>query len=336
MSKMKKISWLLMGLLFISLWPNTVKAEELVSLKNNYPISVQVDPLDDTKNFMIQVTKLSTVKLSIKSTLNYLYSSLENSKGEQMDVHWDFDDATSSKPRTWSTSYHLKPGEYYVRIKNDALLSGKYIIEAKQTSLSTNEIEPNNTMKKAQPILPNTTKIKGTIGWNDSIDLFKVTNVKKYATLEVIVTSTMPTLSAKLMNDKYRVIFNNNIFGSATVAKPTTWKKSARITKGDYYVVIESSVATFGQYTITTKISEMLPPAPTVKKIVVGSKKITGQSINSSKMTVKINNKYYYGTTNSKGVYTIKVPIQKRNTKVFVRVTSNYGTSEYKEVVVGK
>ncbi|GEK35454.1 hypothetical protein [Kurthia sibirica] len=333
---MKKSMLIIVLFLLLSSGTYKASAETTIRLQNNHPITSAITASDIQKTFIIEVSKMSSVTLTIKTDLPNLYSSLENNQADQMSVHWDYAGATVAKPKTWTTTHILKPGKYAIHIKNQAQLNGHFVIAATQKAISSNEIEPNDTQKKAQLLLPNNTKVKGVIGWNDNVDLYKITNVKKYATLEVIVTSTITNMSVQVVNENGRIYFSNNLFGHATVQKPKSWRDSARITKGDYYIVVNSNVATYGQYTLTTKIKEMLPPPPVVKKVIVGSKKVTGQSIHSSKITVKINGKIYKGLTNSKGQYTISIPRQKLNAAIFVRVTSKFGTSDYKKIKVTK
>ncbi|MFT8314000.1 MAG: Ig-like domain-containing protein [Clostridium sp.] len=79
----------------------------------------------------------------------------------------------------------------------------------------------------------------------------------------------------------------------------------------------------------------LIPGQPLVNEVNNKSTTVSGKTVGSGTVTVKIGSKIYIGKANSAGVFSIKIPVQAVGTKVYVNVKNSYGyTSSTKTITV--
>lgn len=291
--------------------------------------------LDDLADYyMVEVDRAGKLTVQTKSYMPFLQVELYNLAQVQMTKVNDFQQATSTKAVTRSGSMYVEKGQYLIKISNTGVLDsmGLYEMQAKFVGASNNEKEPNNSPEKAQTLKPNVAPITGLISFGDRLDYYKL-NVPKTAEVKVQVKSHMKWLEVSIYNQSFKRIDTHNYFTGASDQLLVSKTLKNKLKTGVYYIGVKE-LGYFGTYQINASIPTIVPKAPTVKAVKKGATRVTGTTYKKSQVIVKIGKKEYKGKSNTKGAFSIKVPKQKAKTNIYVSVTTDNGTSNYKKVQV--
>ncbi|MGW9103510.1 Ig-like domain-containing protein [Priestia megaterium] len=166
-------------------------------------------------------------------------------------------------------------------------------------------------------------------------------NVSKptYITVADVIPPSNPTVNRVDNNDKVvtgkteanstvTVKAGTKALGSAKTSSKGTYSVSIPVQKaGTVLSVNARDVAGNASSNTTIKVADVVAPSkPTVNKVDDNDKLVTGKTEDNSTVTVNVGkNRIGYAKANSKGVYSVSIPVQKKGTTLNVTAKDNSG-----------
>lgn len=172
-------------------------------------------------------------------------------------------------------------------------------------------------------------------GKNGSVGRFTVT-VKSFLEKSSIVINSGSTACVNVI-DEGDVYYSADYASSSNkkVASAEAYDSCVEI-KGKYPGTAVITVEHLnGISTVKVTVKPALNKTTTTPTVKYGSTSLTGKTTPGAKVVAKIGKKYYKATAASNGKYTIKIPIVKIGTKIYLKYTSA-GTSLSKTIAVKK
>ncbi|WP_253270858.1 Ig-like domain-containing protein, partial [Geobacillus thermocatenulatus] len=117
-------------------------------------------------------------------------------------------------------------------------------------------------------------------------------------------------------------------------ANPAKWSGWVDLEAGTYYIKVYQESSYTGKYTLNVQCPDLLPAPPTVNLVSNKSNVVTGKTVPNGTVSVKINSKVYNGKSDSKGLFSIKIPTQSAGTKLYIMVKDKFGDTSKERVVV--
>lgn len=208
----------------------------------------------------------------------------------------------------------------------------KSVVSSDETVAIASESYLTNRTLNLEALKPGKATITVT-GENGSVGEFTVT-VKSFLEKSSIVINSGSTVSIDALYESDVIIdavssSNNNVV-----------KAEANIDcveiKGKYPgTAVITAEHLNGISTVKVTVKPALNKTTTTPTVKYGSTSLTGKTTPGAKVLARIGKKYYKGTAASNGKYTIKIPIVKIGTKIYLKYTSA-GTSLSKTIAVKK
>ncbi|AKP48751.1 Ig-like domain-containing protein [Bacillus smithii] len=269
--------------------------------------------------------------MKLDSYIGGVNIALEDSEGNEVFRHY-VSEGNSADPGKWSDWADLEAGTYYVKVYQAGSSTGKYDLKVNYVAAHNNEIEPNDGTTQAQPIALNSQTVTGFISWNDSEDVYKVV-LPKAGRVTVKLDSYIGGVNIALEDSEGNEVFRHYV-SEGNSADPGKWSDWADLEAGTYYVKVYQAGSSTGQYVLSVQCPDLLPAPPTVNMVSDKSKTVTGKTVPNGTVSVKINSKVYTGKSDSKGYFSIPIPVQSNGTKLYVSVKDKMGYTSNEKVVV--
>jgi uncharacterized protein (DUF736 family) len=142
------------------------------------------------------------------------------------------------------------------------------------------------------------------------------------------ITTTSTTITGK--TEGYATVIayvGNKQIGTAKADKNGYYSIKIEAQKVSTKVSVVSVDGSKNKSAARVNTVALIPGQPSVNEVNNKSTIVSGKTIGSGTVTVKVNNKTYTGKSNSKGAFSIKIPVQSAGTKVYVNVKNGYGYS---------
>ena len=331
----KKIFFLFFGLILIftisSLKTKTAFASSPIDLPLNASVSGYITDSDDQQIYAIHLSNAGRVTVKLDSYIGGVNIALEDSEGKEVFQNYVYG-GNSADPAKWSNWKDLEAGTYYVKVDQEGSYTGKYDLKVNYDAIGNNEIEPNDGTAQAQLIKLNSQTVTGLISWNDSKDVYKVV-LPKAGRVTVKLDSYIGGVNIALEDSEGKEVFQNYVYGGNS-ADPAKWSDWKDLKAGTYYVKVGQESDYTGKYTLVVQCPDLLPAPPTVNMVSNKSKTVTGKTVPNGTVSVKINSKVYTGKSDSKGYFSIPIPVQSNGTKLYVSVKDKMGYTSNEKVVV--
>lgn len=226
--------------------PKTLK-----SGKNTINVEYSIaDDLTISCNLYVNADKPALIKLTAKYTGKNVFLGTKLDSNSFI-VKGTYEDGTQKEITGFSVSSdELKAGKNQIMISKDGLSDTVELTAIDRETITENEIEPNNDLKKANDIDVNV-KYSGTIIENDDVDYYRIYLNEKG---KIALKLTHP----KIDDDKvfWRVsLFSqeeNEIIGlNASGKNVDTISSSARVPAGVYYIKVSKDYHSTEKYTIS-------------------------------------------------------------------------------------
>ncbi|EIJ80397.1 peptidase domain protein [Bacillus methanolicus PB1] len=189
-----------------------------------------------------------------------------------------------------------------------------------------------NTASASSPIdLPFGTSVSGYITDTDGQQVYKI-NLKQAGRVTVKLDSYITGVYIELEDSEGNEVFRQYVF-EGNPENPAKWSGWEDLQAGTYYIKVYKSSST-GKYTLSVQSPDLLPAPPTVNLVSNKSKSVTGKTVPNGAVSVKINSNVYTGKSDSKGVFSVSIPVQKAGTKLYVTVKDKSGFTSKARVVV--
>jgi len=286
---------------------------------------------DSEDVYKVVLPKAGRVTVKLDSYIGGVNIALEDSEGNEVFRHY-VSEGNSADPGKWSDWADLEAGTYYVKVYQAGSSTGKYDLKVNYVAAHNNEIEPNDGTTQAQPIALNSQTVTGLISWNDSKDVYKVV-LPKSGRVTVKLDSYIGGVNIALEDSEGNEVFRHYV-SEGNSADPGKWSDWADLEAGTYYVKVYQAGSSTGQYVLSVQCPDLLPAPPTVNMVSNKSKTVTGKTVPNGTVSVKINSKVYTGKSDSKGYFSIPIPVQSNGTKLYVSVKDKMGYTSNEKVVV--
>ncbi|UZW15008.1 Ig-like domain-containing protein [Clostridium pasteurianum] len=302
---------------------------------NTQTISGILTETDKEDYYKIILPKSGTIKINTKAYLDNMNVSISSKNREEDIDNYYIYNGSENNPSQSSKKINLEAGTYYINV-NSYSYTGKYNLKVDYTSSGSNETESNNGTEQAQKIDINIQTITGFISKTDNEDYYKI-----YVAKPESITFKLKSYIGNLYFEIYDSMGNNVGYteyiynGSEFTPKLSTIVES--VDKGTYYIKVSgssySSYEATGKYILNVQCKDLIVTQPLINEVNNKSTTITGKTIANGTVTVKIGSKAYTGKSNSKGAYSIKIPVQKESSKLYVTVKNSYGYSSSTKIV---
>lgn len=232
------------------------------------------------------------------------------------------------------SDFEMYAGDFKLVWATDHSYSIQNAISSDETVASV-DVEENNNYLDVRALRPGKATITVT-GKNGSVGMFMVT-VKSFLERSSIVINSGSTAHVNVIDDWNLYITADYVSSSnEKVAYAESYDEYVEI-KGKYPGTAVITVETYDGATSTVKVTvkPALNKTTTTPTVKYGSTSLTGKTTPGAKVVAKIGKKYYKATAASNGKYTIKIPIVKIGTKIYLKYTSA-GTSLSKTIAVKK
>ena len=235
--------------------PNNGTVTSQALTLNTSPITGFISWNDDTDVYKMVVPKAGTININMTSQINYLNAYLKDSNGNQIDYK-SLNNGSFQSPATWSESFDLEPGTYYLSVSKCTGFSnntGTYNLGVKFTAANNNDVEPNNGTVTAQTLTLNANPTTGFISWNDDTDVYKIV-VPKAGNVYINMTSQINYLNAYLKDSNGNQIDYKSL-NNGSSQSPATWSESVDLEPGTYYITVSRSSGYTGTYNLGVKFT---------------------------------------------------------------------------------
>ena len=343
---------------------STSQAQEL---SNGQKVTGFLSWSDDTDVYKVNLPKAGNLKISLDSSIDWVYVDLIDANGNNI---WDdyIYDGSIETPKQWNKSESLPAGTYYLKISRD-YNTGKYVLSVNAplypSAPSINTVSTNSTSVSGKTDANCTVYVKAGSktykGKSNNKGDYKVSIPKQKAGTKIYVYATntygksgtkVTTVGSPAATPSVNTVSNKSTFVSGKTSKSSTVHvkigsktyKGKSNNKGDYKVSIPKQKAGTKIYVYATntygksgtKVTTVGSPAATPSVNTVSNKStfVSGKTSKSSTVHVKIGSKTYKGKSNNKGDYKVSIPKQKAGTKIYVYATNTYGKSGTKSVTV--
>ncbi|WP_246017766.1 Ig-like domain-containing protein [Mesobacillus subterraneus] len=292
---------------------------------------------DKVDVYKITVPKSGRVSIDLSSFVDKTtYVSLIDNKNNI--IIDDYINSSSINPAAYKEQRDLEPGTYYLKIFNGdeySINTGKYQLKVGILLANSDDKEPNNGTVNAQP-LAFSQQTSGFLSWNDSVDVYKIT-VPKSGRIYFDFSSYIDTRASITLLDSFnKVIADDIVYGSS--ANPGKFNGYSDLSSGTYYLKVENDNyydLHSGKYFIKISAPHLLAP---LNMGLVSDKTtvITGKTSPNLLVTLKVSDKLYKKSADTKGNFKFTIPKQKVGSKIEAFVTNGYGTKKVIVKVVDK
>lgn len=160
----------------------------------------EITKADEAVKYKVQIPEVGSLSLDLDIDMDTALIELKDEMGNEITSA----QVTSKKSMTdWKYLTYLLPGTYYITVSS--AYTGNFELYVSHGKSDANEIEPNNSMDKAQKIAVDKEAIKGLFPINDSVDMYKV-DVEKDGPLSFGLKSEYPVL-VKIVDDKKNTLY---------------------------------------------------------------------------------------------------------------------------------
>ncbi|MGG3832877.1 Ig-like domain-containing protein [Geobacillus thermocatenulatus] len=310
---------------------NTAFASSATDLPFDTSVSGYITDTDDQQIYAINLEKAGRITVKLNSYIAAVNIKLEDSDGNEVFRKY-VSEGNSANPAKWSGWVDLEAGTYYIQVYKEYTYTGKYDLKVSYQEANNNEIEPNDGTVQAQPLKVNSQTVTGLISWNDSADVYKV-DLSKAGRVTVKLDSYIAAVNIKLEDSDGNEVFRKYV-SEGNSANPAKWSGWVDLEAGTYYIKVYQESSYTGKYTLNVQCPDLLPAPPTVNLVSNKSNVVTGKTVPNGTVSVKINSKVYNGKSDSKGLFSIKIPTQNAGTKLYIMVKDKFGDTSKERVVV--
>nr|WP_237342447.1 Ig-like domain-containing protein [Heyndrickxia coagulans] len=347
---------------------STSQAQEL---SNGQKVTGFLSWSDDTDVYKVNLPKAGNLKISLDSSIDWVYVDLIDANGNNI---WDdyIYDGSIETPKQWNKSESLPAGTYYLKISRD-YNTGKYVLSVNAplypSAPSINTVSTNSTSVSGKTDANCTVYVKAGSktykGKSNNKGDYKVSIPKQKAGTKIYVYATntygksgtkVTTVGSPAATPSVNTVSNKSTFVSGKTSKSSTVHvkigsktyKGKSNSKGDYKVSIPKQKAGTKIYVYATNtygksgtksvtvVDRIAPSTPSVNTVSHTSRYITGKTEAYATVTAYTGSKKIGSAKADKhGSYKIKISPKKKGTAVKVKATDKSGNSSgYRTVKV--
>nr|WP_235962330.1 Ig-like domain-containing protein [Heyndrickxia coagulans] len=347
---------------------STSQAQEL---SNGQKVTGFLSWSDDTDVYKVNLPKAGNLKISLDSSIDWVYVDLIDANGNNI---WDdyIYDGSIETPKQWNKSESLPAGTYYLKISRD-YNTGKYVLSVNAplypSAPSINTVSTNSTSVSGKTDANCTVYVKAGSktykGKSNNKGDYKVSIPKQKAGTKIYVYATntygksgtkVTTVGSPAATPSVNTVSNKSTFVSGKTSKSSTVHvkigsktyKGKSNNKGDYKVSIPKQKAGTKIYVYATNtygksgtksvtvVDRIAPSTPSVNTVSHTSRYITGKTEAYATVTAYTGSKKIGSAKADKhGSYKIKISPKKKGTVVKVKATDKSGNSSgYRTVKV--
>ncbi|EQB88419.1 glucan-binding YG repeat protein [Clostridium punense] len=208
----------------------------------------EITKADEAVKYKVQIPEVGSLSLDLDIDMDTALMGIIDDKGNEI-----ISAEVTSKESTvdWKSLSYVQPGTYYITISSSYI--GSFKIYVSYAKLDTNEIEPNNSMDKAQKIGVDKETIEGLFPVNDNVDIYKL-DVEKDSALSFGLKSKCSFL-VEILDDKGNML-HVGILGLQERANAYEGFIVEKFKAGSYYVIVtkpESMSKEFLTYELNVK-----------------------------------------------------------------------------------
>lgn len=213
---------------------------------------------DNADFFKVDLKTAGKLKLNFSSYLDEVNLSLLDSNGKAL-FNEKIDGGKNGNPVKLTELISLEKGTYYIGVEqvrySDS--TGVYTLQALFGNVDNNEVEPNDSVEKAQTVSLNGQTIKGMLSLSDHVDYFKFTTTKT-GNVAVDLTVNFKSVNYELIDASGNIVESSTVQGGEE-NNPKKMNKEVELASGTYFIKIEKDPETKATGSYVLKVQDATP-----------------------------------------------------------------------------